>query len=227
MQKHTFIFDFDSTIIQKEALEEIIYIATSNHPNQKKILDQVNKITDSGMNGEISFKDSLLERLKQAKIHKEHINEFSEKVIDYLTPGIDKIFELLIKKGHNIFVITGGFIDFVFPITDQLQIPRKNVFANEFILDEDGYVEQVDLENPLSTDKGKQKVVENLRNSKKLNGQVYMIGDGMSDLNLELENYVNKYIGFGINKVRAKVKELAEFHFNSFDDFKNHISNLV
>lgn len=61
--KKYLVIDFDSTIIEVETLEELAEEALRDNKNKEEILKQISKITNQGMEGKISFTDSLQKRL--------------------------------------------------------------------------------------------------------------------------------------------------------------------
>src|SRR3989338_10206993 len=78
----TFFFDFDSTLVSIESLDELIALSIrENHePDEAgKILEEIRKITDMGMNGEIDFPESLSRRLKKAPVNRSHIKKFGSR----------------------------------------------------------------------------------------------------------------------------------------------------
>ena len=56
-----FIIDFDSTFIKNESLDILFEISD---PNNNDKIREIKKITDLGMNGHISFSESLKRRIK-------------------------------------------------------------------------------------------------------------------------------------------------------------------
>ena len=56
-----FIIDFDSTFIKNESLDILFEISDPNNNNK---IREIKKITDLGMNGHISFSESLKRRIK-------------------------------------------------------------------------------------------------------------------------------------------------------------------
>ena len=55
-----YIIDFDSTFIKVESLDELLEIS---EPGNKLKIDEVKKITNEGMEGKISFSESLSRRI--------------------------------------------------------------------------------------------------------------------------------------------------------------------
>ena len=70
--KH-FIIDFDSTFTKVEALDILAEIALEGNPKKEAIINRVKEVTDLGMSGELSFRDSLEERISIIKAHKDHL----------------------------------------------------------------------------------------------------------------------------------------------------------
>ena len=58
------IIDFDSTFITSESLDELAINKFGNHPNGKKLLSKIQSLTNAGMNGDISFEESLEKTVK-------------------------------------------------------------------------------------------------------------------------------------------------------------------
>ena len=58
------LIDFDSTFTKVEALDVLGEISLDGHPDKEERLKQIADITDLGMNGEISFADSLIKRIE-------------------------------------------------------------------------------------------------------------------------------------------------------------------
>ena len=84
--KRLIVLDMDSTLIQQEVIDEIADFGG--------IKDEVSKITERAMRGEIDFKDSLTERVK---LLKDIPLESLEKVLDRieLTPGAETLIKSL------------------------------------------------------------------------------------------------------------------------------------
>ena len=68
-----FIMDFDSTFIQVEALEELAAISLKGNSDKNEILNQIRELTDSGLEGKISFTESLDKRIKLLDAKKLHL----------------------------------------------------------------------------------------------------------------------------------------------------------
>jgi phosphoserine phosphatase len=84
-------------------------------------LDEVARITESAMRGELDFAESLIARVSLLKGLPETVFDQVRKEIS-LTPGAAELVELLHQKGHCISLVSGGFVNIMQPIVDELNI---------------------------------------------------------------------------------------------------------
>jgi len=105
--------DVDSTFIQQEAIE--LLAAKAN------VLAQVSAITDSAMRGELDFEQSLRGRVLLLKGLPESVIVQVQKEIS-LTDGAEELVNTLHAKGHSVALVSGGFIDIIKPIIQNLSI---------------------------------------------------------------------------------------------------------
>ena len=62
--KRNFVFDFDSTLTSVEALDVLAEITLVNNPDKDQIIEDIIDITNLGIDGKISFTESLEQRIK-------------------------------------------------------------------------------------------------------------------------------------------------------------------
>jgi D-3-phosphoglycerate dehydrogenase len=62
--KRNYIFDFDSTLTRVEALDVLAEITLASNPKKDEIIQEIIDITNLGIDGEISFTESLERRIK-------------------------------------------------------------------------------------------------------------------------------------------------------------------
>ena len=113
MTKRLVQLDVDSTFIQQEAIELLAAKAG--------VLDEVARITESAMRGELDFTESLIARVSLLKGLPETVFDQVRKEIS-LTPGAVELVELLHHKGHSVSLVSGGFVNIMQPIVDELKI---------------------------------------------------------------------------------------------------------
>jgi phosphoserine phosphatase len=105
--------DVDSTFIQQEAIELLAAKAG--------VLKEVSKITDAAMRGELDFAQSLLARVELLKGLPEAVFDQVRDEIT-LTDGASDLVKLLHSQGHVVSLVSGGFVNIMQPIVDELKI---------------------------------------------------------------------------------------------------------
>ena len=105
--------DVDSTFIQQEAIELLAARAG--------VLDEVARITDAAMRGELDFEQSLIARVSLLNgLSEDSIAQVRQEII--LTDGAAELVALLHEKGHFVSLVSGGFTNVLQPIVDELKI---------------------------------------------------------------------------------------------------------
>lgn len=208
------IIDFDSTFIKSETLEEISREALKDNLEKDKIQKEIEKITKQGMHGKLSFGESLKRRLALFSADKKDIAKINEKIKLNITDSFLENKDFFKKYGKQIFVISGGFKECIFPVSDDFGIPRKNILANDFKFDEKGKVIGIDENNLASKTQGKVRQAENLN----LKGRIFVIGDGWTDFEIKREHQADYFLAFTENVRRESVVELADKEVVNFQD---------
>lgn len=215
MAEQYFIIDFDSTIIRTEGLDELAAIVLKGNPQKEEILEKIKQITTLGMEGKIGFEQSLRQRLALLKIHKAQLEELAKILKKKISPSIQRNRQFFKEYGHQIYIITGGFKDYVEPVALSLGIPKNHILANSFKFDTKGNVQSFDNRNPLSKSNGKVKAVKQLR----LSGDIIVIGDGFTDLQVKKLGAAKKFIAYIENVKRETAVAGADQVVSSFDEF--------
>lgn len=215
MEEQYFIIDFDSTIIQTEGLEELAKIVLKDSPQKEEILEKIKAITNLGMEGKIGFSESLKKRLNLLKINKSHLSILAKVLKKKISPSVLRNKHFFKSFKDQIYIITGGFEEFVSPVANKLGIAQNHILANTFKFDRKGNAISFDAKNPLSKDNGKFKAVKNLR----LTGEIIVIGDGFTDLQIKNLGAAKKFIAFVENINREVVSKKADQIVRSFDEF--------
>jgi phosphoserine phosphatase len=112
-QKRLVQLDVDSTFIQQEAIELLAA--------KVGVLDEVARVTQAAMRGELDFSESLIARVALLKgLSEDSITQVQSEIT--LTDGAVELVELLHSKGHCISLVSGGFTNVLQPLVDQLKI---------------------------------------------------------------------------------------------------------
>src|SRR3990167_9694038 len=111
-----FIIDFDSTFVQSEGLEELAGVALKNNPKKETIIQKIKTITNLGMEGKISYRDSLKSRLRLLEGNKLHIKQVVRILKKKVSPSIKRNIEFFKRYRNQIYIISGAFREFILPI---------------------------------------------------------------------------------------------------------------
>lgn len=212
-QKH-FIIDFDSTFTKVEALDVLAEISTKD-TNKEEVEKEIKRITDEGMDGSMSLRDSLEERLKILKANKSHLPPLIDKLSNQVSKSFKRNREFIEKYNEHIYIVSNGFKDFITPIVTQYGIKPENVFANDFVYDEDGNIVGFNKDNILSDNGGKPKQIKELN----LKGEVFVLGDGYTDYEIREAGLANKFYAFTENIRREKVLAHADHEAPTLEEF--------
>ncbi|MBU1341900.1 MAG: phosphoserine phosphatase SerB, partial [Proteobacteria bacterium] len=164
------VFDMDSTLIQTEVIVELAKLAG--------VGEQVNKITESAMRGEIDFKESFQKRVALLKgIKQDQLSKITKDLP--LTDGADLVAKTLKGLGYKLGILSGGF-----------------TFVGDYLKDRLGfdymYANELDIENGVVTGRvvgeivdGEKKAILLRQLAQKENialEQTIAVGDGANDL---------------------------------------------
>jgi D-3-phosphoglycerate dehydrogenase len=206
------IFDFDSTLVSIETLDFLI--GKTAKENQQ----EVEKITNMAMSGKLTFADSLRLRFAQIKLEKSDIDSLKNEICNYITDGFISGIKQL-QSEFDIYIISGGFLEIIYPVADKLGIAKENCFANNFIY-EGLKIVGFDQSNEMSQNGGKPKIVAQILTEKYFD-KIFMIGDGYTDLEVSKANFEVTFCGFGEHAAReAVIKESSNFFYNVGDLIK-------
>lgn len=214
MEKY-YVIDFDSTFTKVEAFDLLAEISLKDHPNREVNIQKIKDITNSGMDGSLSFRESLEQRIKLLEAKKSHITQLIHALKDQVSVSIQRNKEFLVKNANNIFIVSNGFTDFIVPIVKEYGIQEDHVFANSFEYDQNENIIGYDKENKLSANGGKVELLKSLN----LKGDVNVIGDGYTDYEIKEAGLADKFYAFTENVERDSVLKKADHITPSFDEF--------
>lgn len=220
-----FVIDFDSTFTQVEALDILGEISLENHPEKEDRLQQIKDVTDLGMAGELSLRESLEARIQILDAKRSHLEELVNRLRKLVSKSITRNQEFFHLNSENTFIVSNGFRDFIVPVVTELGVKPEHVFANDFVFDEDDNIVDFNRDNVLSSNGGKVKQIEQLS----LQGEIHMIGDGYTDYEVKKAGVAKKFYAFTENIERESVKVNADHIAPSFDEilFDNKMSGAL
>ena len=168
--RRLFAFDMDSTLIQGEVIDELAKMAGA--------ADQVVKITESAMRGEIEFKESFRRRVSLLRGLPEHrVQELLGSIP--LVEGAERLIRTLKILGYKTAILSGGFTFFARHLQSRLGIDY--VFANELEITNGtvtGEVNATIVDGPR-----KAELLQQIAQQERISlEQVIAVGDGANDL---------------------------------------------
>jgi phosphoserine phosphatase len=168
--RRLFAFDMDSTLIQGEVIDELAKLAG--------VAEEVVKITESAMRGEIEFQESFRRRVALLKgLPEDRVHELLDRIP--LVDGADRLIGTLKVLGYKTAILSGGFTFFGRRLQSRLGIDY--LYANELEM-ADGVV--TGLVNTRIVDGArKAELLEELAEKEQISlEQVVAVGDGANDL---------------------------------------------
>ncbi len=214
LKQKTYLIDFDSTFTKVEALDELVNIVFNGKETKQAIEKQIIEITRQAMEGELSFDNALKQRFDLLPIHKNHLNELIEVLQLKITDSFLRNKKFIQENANFIYIISGGFKEFIIPIVISFGIKEEHVFANEFLFDDEGNVTGYNKNNFLSQAKGKVRLVESLH----LSGDVIVIGDGYTDYEIKEAGLASEFYLFVENVRRLHLIDKADKVIESLDE---------
>ena len=118
--RRLFAFDMDSTLIQGEVIDELAKMAG--------VGEQVVRITEAAMRGELNFDESFTRRVALLKgLSAERVHSLLDSIP--LAEGAERLVQTLRLLGYKTAILSGGFTFFARSLQKQLGI--DTVYANE------------------------------------------------------------------------------------------------
>ena len=198
-----------------EALDVLAEITLANKPEKDAVVSEIQAITNLGIDGDISFTESLERRLSLLHANKTDLDTLVQELQHKVSASIVRNKEFFEKYSEDIYVISCGFKEFIEPIVAKYNIPAHKVYANTFTYDEMGNITGFDKENVLSSHNGKIECLKRMN----LVGEVQVIGDGYSDYVMREAGIADKFFAYTENVSRDKATANADHVTPNLDEF--------
>jgi D-3-phosphoglycerate dehydrogenase len=215
----TIIIDFDSTIVQSESLEDLAAIALQDCADREERIHAVAEITNQAMAGLLKFDEALAKRIPLLQAHREHLATLLTVLAQKITPSLHAQCDFIRSNADRIYVVSGGFKEFIQPIVTPLGFRAENIFANEFVFDDAGNIIGADTTNFLSQEDGKTKLLRHLN----LARPRVIIGDGFSDYQLKASGEAEEFFVLTENVQRENVIARADRILPTFHDLHTFV----
>ncbi|MFO1258913.1 MAG: phosphoglycerate dehydrogenase [Gammaproteobacteria bacterium] len=208
------IFDFDSTFVQVESLETLASISLKHRADCANIIDKMTHLTQGAMAGSLSFSEAISEKVSLLSASKRDIDELIIALRNKVTPSILRHKQFFETYRDKIYIISGGFFEFIWPVVKPFGIIKEHVFANNFHYDYQGHIIGFNQDNPLAQSGGKVKLLKTLN----FDHNSIIIGDGYNDYELKAAGVVRHFFAFTENVTRPSVVEKADRTLRQFED---------
>jgi phosphoserine phosphatase len=190
-------FDCDSTLSKIEGIDELAKWAG--------VGEEMAKLTDLAMNGELPLEAVYSKRLETIKPDKAAIDRVAALYIAEIVDGTKEVFHVLLTQGKEVHIISGGLRQAILPLAALLGLSENHVHAVDIYFNEDGSYHGFDETSPLSRSGGKHELSKRLLQGK---SSLVLIGDGKTDMEAKQPGVT--VIGFGGVCDREIVRELAD-----------------
>ncbi len=166
------VMDVDSTLIQQEVIDLLAAMAG--------VGTKVKEITDSAMRGELDFEASLRARVSLLKgLPATAINEVQRQIL--LTSGARTLIRTLHELGHAVGVVSGGFVNVIEPLLQELGIRHLRANQLEIV---DGVITG-NLIGPIIDRAAKAQALRDFASEVGVTmDQTIAVGDGANDLDM-------------------------------------------
>jgi D-3-phosphoglycerate dehydrogenase len=205
------VLDFDSTFISVESLVELAEIVLRDAPDRSARVAQIDVITRAGMEGRLGLDESLMRRVDILQPTQAHLAELVKSLKRQITPSVAKHGDWVRENAERIYVISGGFKEFMDPVLADFGLAGDHVLANSF--EWTGSRASGVRPHALARDGGKVAVLRDLG----LEGPVVMVGDALGDLQTREHGVADHFVAFVENIDRPGLSERADSVARSFD----------
>ncbi|MCE9619984.1 MAG: haloacid dehalogenase-like hydrolase [Planctomycetes bacterium] len=209
-------FDFDSTIVGAEAVDELAGIALRGAADREARVESIRAITNAGMEGSMAIDESLRRRLDMIEIRAAMLPELVELLKSKLSPSMLRNAPLLKAMRDRIWVISSGFHEWIDPVVASLGLRSDHVLANRLKPDARGIL-RLDPASRCAAAGSKALAAAALGRTPPR----VMVGDGMTDFEVRQEGACEYFAAWTECVTRPKVVAVADMvapHFEGLLD---------
>ncbi|WP_237185650.1 phosphoserine phosphatase SerB [Rothia nasimurium] len=209
-EKKLLIMDVDSTLIRQEVIDELAAAAGRGA--------EVAEVTERAMRGELDFEASLRERVATlAGLDESVIDEVASKVL--YSPGATKLVEVFLAAGHEVCVVSGGFVQVLSPLAGYLNLSKARANVLDII---EGKLTGKVTGEVITGEVKKESLKEWAKEFDIKSSQTIAVGDGANDVLMILE----AELGVAFN-AKTALLEVADAQINTLRlDAVRHFAGL-
>ena len=199
------VLDVDSTVSGVEGIE---WLASRREPG---VAAEIAKLTTQATEGDIDLETVYGTRLARVLPTESEVIELAHFYERRLAPRAAEVITELRESGVRVVLVSGGIRQAVLPLGIRLGFTPAEVFAVRVNFLDDGSYAGYDELSPLTTAKGKAKVVQRLY----LPRPLLVVGDGITDL--AARPAADAFAAFTGFAWRPAVVRAADHELSSFD----------
>ena len=164
-------FDCDSTLSRIEGIDELA--------SRAGLAAQIAPLTAAAMDGTLTLDAIYAERLSLVRPCRASLAWLGERYVEEIVLGAKETVDLLHRLGKAVYIVSGGLLPALEPLSRLLRIPRDRIHAVDVVFNPGGTYLDFDRLSALSRADGKAEVCRAIA---KRHGDVAMIGDGATDV---------------------------------------------
>jgi D-3-phosphoglycerate dehydrogenase / 2-oxoglutarate reductase len=215
------VFDFDSTLVAVEALDELFERSVERALDRDRRVAEFRGITDLGMEGELAADEALARRLALLDADRALVEEVAREIPDRLSPSVERQLSFFRDNADRIHVVSGGFEELIRPTLDRIGIPASRLSAHRFLFDPAGRITGLDPDTVMARG-GKAAALHGLREP---DSQLWMVGDGATDLEVRDLGLADRFVAFTENRHRDAVVARADHVARSMEELFELLEN--
>jgi D-3-phosphoglycerate dehydrogenase len=174
------------------------------------------------MAGTLSFDESLHRRLRLFQATKADIVELTAYLQTCVTPSLLTCIDWFRRNKEHIYVLSGGFEEYILPIITSLGLLPEYTYANRFTYDAAGRITGYDATRQTGQVGGKVTQVRAL----KLTHPLIVIGDGYTDYEIKAGGVADQFWAFTEHVARPEVIAHADRVLDSFNNLPTLAASL-
>jgi D-3-phosphoglycerate dehydrogenase len=215
----TWVFDFDSTLVDFETLERLADLSLEGVADAEARRAEIARLTDATMAGEVPFAEGLARRLALLPLTRDHVAAVAAEAVARLTSSVARNRAFFRDHADRIAIVSGGFDEVIAPVAEALGIAPGRVVANTLTYDAEGRVTGV-ADSPLLQPRGKALALQSMPRP------LVMIGDGWTDYEVRQAGVADRFYAFTEVVRRAPVVAAADAEVRSLDEVL-HLEGLA
>lgn len=186
------IFDFDSTLVRVEALDELAEIALEGRSDRARTVAEIRELTTLGMEGRVTIEESLRRRMDLLSIRPGMLEPLVARLRRSLTPSFERGLPRLVAMRERVWIVSGGFHEWIDPVVEAIGLRRDRVIANRLRARPDGLLEIDPAASPCAVELGKARAID----AAGVPRPRVMVGDGMTDWQVKAGGACDRFVCF-------------------------------